>query len=287
MNIAGFLNIALQLGMIAATGGAAAPAVMAQQAAMQAAVAQAIQILGQEMGIPQQFIDMAKMAALSQMGGANSDIGSVNFSEKSPVMRGIIDNGHELMHSFTSDLDNVGRGNWDRNMSDLVSSGRGLARGLETQESGLYNRQMSYENQATAARARGDTKSADRFDAMAEGVQSQRIDLNQMLSDLNLQNNLKKLERQTKDIVGNGKLSIIMKLAMIMGMIADQKMQDMMDKAMDLGNFGKVSQKNQGKFQQLNAELQGLSQELNVVSQASANVIKSIGEAGAALARKS
>ncbi|WP_337827089.1 hypothetical protein [Pseudonocardia sp. TMWB2A] len=105
------------------------------------------------------------------------------------------------------------------------------------------------------------------------------------VDSINRSESEKKLKADVAAVM-KGKGSILMKLAVALGQIADQKMNDMAKKAEDIGNMGKIEGKNQSKFTQMNAELQALGQELNTVSQALANVIKSTGEASATLARK-
>ena len=109
--------------------------------------------------------------------------------------------------------------------------------------------------------------------------------LQEQLGQLNRSNERRKMERDMKSVL-NGKGSILMKLAMIMGMVADQKLGSMMDKAKQIGAMGEIKGSNQARFTQRNAELQALGQEFNIVSQAMTNIIKTVGDAQAVIARK-
>lgn len=109
--------------------------------------------------------------------------------------------------------------------------------------------------------------------------------LQEQLGQMNRSNERRKMERDMKSVL-NGKGSILMKLAMIMGMVADQKLGSMMDKAKQIGAMGEIKGSNQAKFTQRNAELQALGQEFNIVSQAMTNIIKTVGDAQAVIARK-
>lgn len=80
--------------------------------------------------------------------------------------------------------------------------------------------------------------------------------------------------------------SLLMKIAVALGQLLDQKMTDMANKTDEIGNLGTIDNSNQSKMGQLTGELQGLSQETNMLSTALSNTIKAIGEAGSTLARK-
>lgn len=109
--------------------------------------------------------------------------------------------------------------------------------------------------------------------------------LQEQLSTLNRSNEKRKLDKDIQGVM-NGKGSILMKLAMILGMVADQKMGAMMQKAKDIGAMGEIKAGNQSKFSQSNSELQALTQEFSIISNAMTNVVKSVGEAQATIARK-
>jgi hypothetical protein len=106
------------------------------------------------------------------------------------------------------------------------------------------------------------------------------------INNMNRDSANKKLNSDIKAVM-NGKGSILMKLAIALGQIADQKMNDMAKKAEQIGNMGKIEAGNQSKFSQMNAELSALGQEFGIISQAMNNVLKSIGEGASTLARKS
>lgn len=95
----------------------------------------------------------------------------------------------------------------------------------------------------------------------------------------------KRLEQDVESVM-SGKGSVLMKIAVAMGKVADKKMNDMADKTDKLGKFGEVDGKNQGQYAQLTGEIQALGQEMSMISQAMSNVIKSVGESAAAIARK-
>lgn len=80
--------------------------------------------------------------------------------------------------------------------------------------------------------------------------------------------------------------SLLMKIAVALGQLLDQKMTDMADKTDEIGSLGTIDNSNSSKMGQLTGELQGLSQESNMLSNALSNTIKAIGEAGSTLARK-
>jgi hypothetical protein len=78
--------------------------------------------------------------------------------------------------------------------------------------------------------------------------------------------------------------SILMRIAMALGQLADKKMGEM-DKL--AGQIGSTKDgKNQNKITEMGAKLQALGQEMSILSNAMTNVIKSIGEANATIARK-
>jgi hypothetical protein len=105
------------------------------------------------------------------------------------------------------------------------------------------------------------------------------------INNINRERTNKKLNSDIKAVM-NGKGSILMKLAIALGQIADQKMNDMAKKAEQIGNMGKIEAGNQSKFSQMNAELSALGQEFGIISQAMNNVLKSIGEGASTVARK-
>lgn len=105
------------------------------------------------------------------------------------------------------------------------------------------------------------------------------------IDQINRDGNNKKLNRSVEQIM-NGKGSLLMKLATALGMLADDKMNQMADKTKELGKFGEITGKNQGKYGELTGQIQALGQEMSMISQAMSNVIKTVGEAASTLARK-
>ena len=81
---------------------------------------------------------------------------------------------------------------------------------------------------------------------------------------------------------GKGGMSVLQAIAYAMGKAMDDKLNDMADKAQQLGN----SQSGSSQYGQLSSEIQADGQELSMLSSAVANAIKSIGEAGSTLAKK-
>jgi hypothetical protein len=80
--------------------------------------------------------------------------------------------------------------------------------------------------------------------------------------------------------------SVLMKIAIALGQLMDDKMNEMAGIADQIGDMGTIDNKNQSQLMELNARLQGLSQETNILGQAMTNSIKTIGEAAATIARK-
>jgi hypothetical protein len=78
--------------------------------------------------------------------------------------------------------------------------------------------------------------------------------------------------------------SILMRIAMALGQLADKKMGEMDQLADQIGST--KDGKNQNKITEMGAKLQALGQEMSILSNAMTNVIKSIGEANATIARK-
>jgi hypothetical protein len=102
--------------------------------------------------------------------------------------------------------------------------------------------------------------------------------------------------------------SLLMRIAIALGKLLDQKMTEMADLTEQIGSqgtqnanqlrtYGKITEKNTARFEadktegqsklgELTGRLQGLGQEVSMLSNALANTIKSIGEANTTLARK-
>jgi hypothetical protein len=80
--------------------------------------------------------------------------------------------------------------------------------------------------------------------------------------------------------------SVLMRIAIALGQLMDQKMDEMAGLADKIGDMGTIDNKNQSQLMELNARLQGLSQETNILGNAMTNSIKTIGESAATIARK-
>jgi hypothetical protein len=271
MGIGGIFKAVLPMVLTVATGGAAAPLVALQQMAVRAAVQIAIQKIGQELGLPPAIINMAQTFASSQMGGA---AGAGNFDVQG--------SGRNFINDLASQFSPADMGNVNRATDELLRGANGFTGVIRDVE----NRASTAQNNLDAAIAR--RAPADQIAALqltADTAQNEKIDMNKFITDQFLSDSRKEREKDIKSIM-NGKGSLLMKLAMALGSIADQKMTDMATKAEQMGKFGEVKGKNQGKFQQLSAELQALGQELSAITSATSNVIKSIGEGASTLARK-
>jgi hypothetical protein len=273
MNLSGLLKTVAPLALAAMTGGASL-AVTMQQMAVRAVVQMAIQKLGQELGLPPAIINMAQMAAGNQMGGAQ-----LNDFSSAGGAQGFL---NQVMQQFSAS----DQGNISRSIDAFNSISSNFANGFQANADQAH---ANYE-QAVAARDAAITGGASdreikRLDTLADNAQQQANKMDDFLSNINLSNSRRKSSLDMKGVM-NGKGSLLMKIAILLGMIADKKMSDMATKAEQIGNMGEIKGKNQAKFTQMNSELQALGQELGTISQATANVIKSIGEAGSTLARK-
>jgi hypothetical protein len=83
---------------------------------------------------------------------------------------------------------------------------------------------------------------------------------------------------------GKGGESILMRIAIALGQLADKKMGEMDKLATQIG--ATKDGKDQNKITEQGARLQALGQEMSILSNAMTNVIKSIGEANSTIARK-
>lgn len=79
--------------------------------------------------------------------------------------------------------------------------------------------------------------------------------------------------------------TLLMKIAIALGKLLDQKMTEMANLTDQIGSLGSGSD-NQSKLGELTGKLQGLSQEVSMLSNALTNTIKTIGEANSTIARK-
>jgi hypothetical protein len=262
-------SIITQAALAAATGGASL-AVTMQQMAMRAVVQMAIQKLGQELGLPPAVINMAQTFAAGQMSGA----GAADFNA--------MGSGASFQNQAMSQFSAVGQGLAQRAFDEFGSASNGLGRSMSQIDRRAETTDAAYRDAVANGASDRELRPLEQA---RDDAQAAKQNMDKFITDMFLSDNRKKLEGDAKEIM-NGKGSLLMKLAVLLGRIADQKMSDMATKAEQMGKFGEVKGKNQGKFQQLSSELQALGQELNVVSQAATNVIKSIGEAASTLARK-
>lgn len=79
--------------------------------------------------------------------------------------------------------------------------------------------------------------------------------------------------------------SLLMKIAIALGKLLDQKMTEMANLTDEIGSLGSGGD-NQSKLGELTGKLQGLSQEVSMLSNALTNTIKTIGEANSTISRK-
>jgi hypothetical protein len=249
------LSMVFQIAAAAVTGGASM-AVTIQQMAMKAAVQAAIQQIGQQMGLPPQVINFAQNMAAGQMGGAvdygsaGSPRGYLNLIGQSGVDGG----------NFQRSIDTYTR--------SAVSFGNNFSAAVD-RATRNYEAAVAARDAAIAGDA--SQRVIDRLQSTVDQTQSTMNNMDEFFTGINLSNSRRRSQQDISNVM-NGKGSLLMKIAILLGMIADQKMSDMATKAEQIGK--------------MNAELQALGQELGTISQATANVIKSIGEASQALARK-
>lgn len=189
-------------------------AALAAQTVFSAVGQQAIQQIGQQLGLPQSLIDMGKAQFSASMG-----------------VQGGFDNVHDAIANIGEQL----------NASPL---------------------------EIGQAQSQAQTAVDDIVSGMIDRIRQQG-------------------EEQAEGGAAGGKGgSLLMKIAVALGQLLDQKMTDMANKTDEIGNLGTIDNSNQSKMGQLTGELQGLSQETNMLSTALSNTIKAIGEAGSTLARK-
>ncbi len=256
MNFGGILKIVAPLAITALTGGAAAPlAATIQQVAVKAAVQLAFQKIGQELGIPNQLVNLASTAALGQMGGGSADFSSA------------ANNAFGFSGSAKSFLSNFGAN---------TSSAIGVA--LTAVQSGALDRAVN------------------QFESR--------------LTDMLLERIKDSAPEEVREMRAGSKVggSLLMKIAVLLGKMLDEKMTDMANLAGEIGqlgqqngkdlrHFGKVTASNTARFEAIKTEnqsklgeltgrLQGLGQEVGLLSNAISSTIKSIGEGATTLARK-
>jgi hypothetical protein len=273
INFGSLLQTVAPLALAAVTGGASL-AVMAQQMATRAVVQLAIQKIGQELGLPPAMIGLAQMAAGNQMGGADLN----DFSN--------IGGARSFLNQAFQEFSASDQGNINRSFDAYTSAATSFADGLQARSDQIRTTYDQAASNLETARSNGASdREIRRLESRADTAQQDMNKFDAFLSSINLSNSRRKSSMDMKGVM-EGKGSLLMKIAILLGMIADQKMADMATKAEQIGKMGEIKGKNQAKFTQMNSELQALGQELGTISQATANVIKSIGEAGSTLARK-
>ena len=80
--------------------------------------------------------------------------------------------------------------------------------------------------------------------------------------------------------------SFLEKLAIALGSVLDQKLNDMMDLSNQIGSLGTISNSNQSQLGMLTGKMQAEGQEVSMLSNALDNSIKSTGDAMSTLAKK-
>jgi len=80
--------------------------------------------------------------------------------------------------------------------------------------------------------------------------------------------------------------SLLMKIALALGSVMDQKVKDMADKSDSIKGMGKIDGDNTSKYNSATAEMSALGQEIKIIGEALNNTLKSIGDAASSLARK-
>jgi hypothetical protein len=260
-SLGGLLKAVAPLALTIATGGAAAPALL--NMAMKMAVQMAMQKVCQELGLPPAFAQLASAALTGGQQGAGSAGGFEQILRQGGASANDIG---QIMRT----ADGVGRAAGDlfRNFGNMSPE----------QFEALPDAFNKLADQYRAKGGKENEQIADSYQDFAQKIASQNFMNSIKTGDRNFNRDMEAALKGTK--------SPMMKLAIVLGMLADKKSDDMMSKAKQIGQFGEVTQKKQGQFQQMNSELQALGQELGVLSQAMSNVIKSMGEASTTLARK-
>jgi hypothetical protein len=302
-------KFAIPLVVTAATGGAAAPAMM--QMIMKEAIKQAVMAglskLGQQAGIPPQIMNIATAVVANKMG----DPGMANN-----LLRGVDANmasEYGLAQQFGALKDNIADAFRNGASRDPISNFQSMRDVADFAER-TFN-----------------------LSASDAGRLNNAMDQFESTTDRLLKNFIKKATGQEKlegKSEGNkGKMSLIMQLAMALGEAMDNKMERMVnvakqmndlsaqtaarmnDNAAQMDALGRQIQglnkkdnkgmqalsnnsqaigmrqqalqnEQTGKNGVLSAELQGLQQELSLLANALNTVVKSIGEANTTLARK-
>jgi hypothetical protein len=289
LNLGGLLKTLAPVALTVMTGGAAAPALLNMAIKMAAQIA--IQKLGAELGLPPVLVNAAAMAVT---GGAQGPGGPVDFgqflqsqgfsgAEAGMAMRaldgvqsGLLPLARDLMQSGVLDSNDSAF-----TFADRFSAGVGSDNRIIQSQKNVDQLRDLRDQQ----RLNNDNKAADKTDLKLEKASEQHRKLINSALEITLREGRDKTKEKMRLALQSTK-SPIMRLAMIMGMIADMKSNEMMKRAEAIGQFGEVKTKNQAEFQQLSTELNAVGQELSTLIQAAANVIKTMGEASASMARK-
>lgn len=221
--------------------GPAGWATLATRIATQAFATQALQMIGQQLNLPQSAINLA-VGAFNQGAGFSAGVGGGLFP--SLAANGSI-NINQLANLFMS-----------QGMAPVAA----------------VNAAKQIAQQADVS------QNAQTKDTVQSFVNQQ-----------NLNGNIKEANKEASNEISsvmNGKGSILMKLAIALGKMADNKMANMAATAEQLGKFGEVTGKNTGEYGELTAQMTAFGQEFSMITNALNSVIKSLGEGASTIARK-
>jgi hypothetical protein len=273
------------------TGGAAAPMLMNMAIKMAAEVA--IQKLGQELGLPPAITQMASAFLTGGMQGGTG-AGGLDFGkmlQQGGLSAADVGQGMRMFDGMQNTITDFGRMALS---SGVFNSEQSTSQFVDRFTGGVGNNPQIRDNMSRmddildridAARASGDTKLADKLGGEYDKLQRDNNKLVNSSLDITLGQSRSEAKKKMQAALQSAK-SPMMRLAIILGMLADQKSDEMAKRAEALGQFGEVKGKNQGQYQQMTSELNALGQELNALIQAASNVIKTMGEASATMARK-
>jgi hypothetical protein len=206
-------------------------AILAQ--ALQQVVSQVVQEIiqkaGQQLGLPQQFIDMAQGAAAGSLGDT----------------QGATRNLQEAISGFVGATGATGAaaGQANRETTDILQNFVDQQVREITQRAGGQ--------QSAAAGGAGGAGSAGQATAGTGGARS-----------------------------------VLMQIAMALGKVMDDRVDQMGAKARELEGMGKVDGDNMSTYNARSAEMSALGQELKIIGEALNNTLKAIGDASSALARR-
>lgn len=226
--------------------GPAGWASLALKAIISAVGQQVIQQIGQQLGLPQQVIDVAKGVFASAMGG--------NGLAMSPT---------DTVANLAKDagMSAVEQGGLDRMVQDAV---RKLVDSIVGSDE-FKNARAGAKGGAGRAAATGAASGAGATDGAQAGGAS---------------------GAQSPSGIGDGidGQSWMMQIATILGRLADKKMGEMAGLAKQIG--ATENGKDQNKVTELTGQMQAKGQEFGLISNAMTNVVKSLGENLSQIARK-